>query len=82
MLIWPNIEIHGTIPKQQCGFRKGRSLQRCPLVMLEKWKAAVDMGKCFGALADLSKEFNCLLHDFLLTKLYFYDFNINALRLY
>ena len=30
------------LSKQQCGFRKGYSPQYCLLVMLEKWKNAVD----------------------------------------
>ena len=83
MLIRPNIEFHRTISKQQFGFRKGCSLQRCPLIMLEKCKAAVNMGKCFGALLrDLSKAFNCLPNDLLMTKLNVCGFIVNVLRLY
>ena len=36
--------------KYQYGFRKGYSTQQCLLVLLEKWKAAVDKSKVFGAL--------------------------------
>ena len=36
--------------KYQYGFRKGYSSQQCLLALLEKWKAAVDKGKVFGAL--------------------------------
>ena len=40
----------------QCGFRKGYSAQHCLLVMIEKFKEAIDRGYEFGALlTDLSK---------------------------
>ena len=41
-----------------------------PVVMLEKWKNAVDRGKCVGALmTDLSNAFDCLSHKLLIAKL-------------
>ena len=50
--------------------------------MLEKWKSAVDNKRNFGTLlTDLSKAFDCLPHDFLLTKLNAYGFSLLALRL-
>ena len=43
--------------KFQCGFRKGYSRQHCLLLMLEKWKLAVDNNEAFEALlTDLSKS--------------------------
>ena len=51
------------LSKFQCGFRKGTSAQHCLIVMLEKWKKAVDMKGCAGALlTDLSKAFDCISH--------------------
>ena len=38
-------------------------------------------GKCGALLTDLSKAFDYLLHDLLMTKLHAYGFEIDALRL-
>ena len=44
----------------QCGFRKGFNTHHCLLLMIEKWKEAVDKDQSFGALlTDLSKAFEC-----------------------
>ena len=70
------------LSEQHCGFRKGYSPQYCLLVMLEKWKNVVDKGKCFGALlTDLSKAFDYLSHQQLLSKLHSYGFDLLALKL-
>ena len=53
-----------------CGFRKGYSTQYCLVVMLERFKKALDNKNKFGALlTDLSKAFDCLNHDLLVAKL-------------
>ena len=57
--------------RNQCGFRKGFSVVNCLLPMIEKWRESLDQGGAYGALlTDLSKAFDCLPHELIITKLY------------
>ena len=70
------------LSKYQFGFRKGYSSQQCLLVLMEKWKKCLEKGgKCGALLTDLSKAFDCLLHDLLIAKLHAHGFEIDSLRL-
>ena len=52
------------LSKFQCGFRKGNSAQLYLIVMLEKWKQAMDKWNSAGViLSDQSKAFDCLMHN-------------------
>ena len=63
-----NNQMHSFIESKlsidQCGFRKGYSAQYCLIILIEKWRASVDNNGSAGVLlTDLSKAFDCLIHD-------------------
>ena len=70
------------LSKWQCGFRKGFSTQHCLLVMTEKWRKCLDKeGVSRAILTDLSKAFDCILHNLLIAKLAAYGFDYLSLRI-
>ena len=65
-----------------CGFTKGMNAQNCLVFMVEFCKKALDKGQKFGVLlTDLSKAFDCLVHDLLIAKLEAYGFDHLSLKL-
>ena len=70
------------LSKFQCGFRKGHGAQHSLIAMIEKWRKCVDNGQAFGALlTDLSKAFDCLNYELLISKLDAYGFDLNSKKL-
>ena len=65
-----------------CGFCKGYSTQHFLIIMLERWKKALDKHNIAGALlTDLSEMFDSLNHGLLIAKLEAYGFDLSSLNL-
>ena len=57
-------------------YQKSSSTEHAPIRLLEDWRNKLDNNNVVGAvLTDLSKAFNCILHDLLVAKLDAYGFN-------
>ena len=66
--------------KLQCGFRKGFSAKQCLIHMIKKWQKYLDTGGHGSSLlTDLSKAFDCIDHQLLITELNTYGVDTNSL---
>lgn len=67
--------------KYQCGFRKDFNIQNVLLSMVEKMQLALNERDVCGAIFTyLSKAFDFISHDLIITQLNAYGFDQNALE--
>ena len=70
------------LSKHQCRVRKGHDTQDCLLLMLGKWKKALDNKVAFWSIINWSfKGFACLNHELLIAKLHAYGLSLSSLEL-
>ena len=67
--------------KFQCGFRKGFSAQNCLLLMIDRWKEAVDSNIVFGAIRTYLSKVDCICHDLLVAKLHASELSLSTLKM-
>ena len=77
-----NHYIQNHLSPHLCGSRKGYNTEQALLALIESWKKSLDM-KGFGEaiLMDLSKAFDTLNHELLISKLHAYGFDESSLKL-
>ena len=75
--------INSILSQYLSGFRKGYSCQHLLMRFTEEWRKHSDKNKIVEALLmDLSKAFDCLLHDLLIAKLEAYGFNTKTINIF
>ena len=77
-----NHYIENHLSPHLCGYRKGYNTEQPLLALIESWKKSLDVKGFGGAiLMDLSKAFDTLNHELLISKLHPYGFDESSLKL-
>ena len=73
---------HNLLASQQYGFRPNRSTELAALELMDRNVNCMNQNSCpINIYLDLSKAFDSLKYDMLLSKLHYYGLQNNALRL-
>ena len=79
MFIQLNDHFNSIFDNYLAAFRKGSGCQTTLLRLAEDWKKDLDKQQYVGAvLMDLSKAFDCLQHDLIITKLSAYGLSVDS----
>ena len=74
--------LHNLLANQQYGFRSNRSTELAALELMDRNVNCMNQNSCpINIYLDLPKVFDSLKYDILLSKLYYYGLQNNALRL-
>ena len=77
-----NVFVENKLSNLLSAFRKGYSTQDALLRVIESWRKCLDASGIIGTvLMDLSKAYDCIMHDLLIAKLEAYGFDRNSLKL-
>jgi hypothetical protein len=71
--LYEHIDINNILDNNQYGFRPNSFTEKASFKFVDEILKAINNKQCAGGIfCDLHKAFNCVSHDILMKKLYFY----------